>query len=128
MLPTIDMSRALLWGRYMAAVSCMERVGVPVDVESRNALLANWRKLKGRLIREIDRDYKVFIPTGQSRLDPATKEGEAILTIAEELGLDPYLLSSVSKEVWKGRQQRDELNPAIAAARKSTGLTVNRIA
>jgi len=128
MLPTIDVARALLRGRYMAAVSQMERVGVPIDVEARNALLSNWGELKGRLIREIDRDYRVFIPTGQSRIDRSTKEGEAVLAIAEELDLDPYLLASVSKELWKERQQRDELNPAIAAVRKSTGLTVNRIA
>jgi hypothetical protein len=33
MLPQIDLPRALLRGRYMAAVSAMEHVGVPIDTE-----------------------------------------------------------------------------------------------
>ena len=34
MLPRIDLPRALLRGRYMAAAAAMEYAGVPIDVET----------------------------------------------------------------------------------------------
>ena len=50
MLPKIDLPRALLRGRYMAAVASMEWNGVPIDVAHLDALRRNWEDLKGRLV------------------------------------------------------------------------------
>ncbi|MBY0457767.1 MAG: hypothetical protein K2V38_10550, partial [Gemmataceae bacterium] len=74
MLPHLDLPRALLRGRYMAAAARMEFRGVPVDAEALAALRANWDRIKGRLVRAVDKDYQVFVPTGR-RLDPETKFG-----------------------------------------------------
>jgi DNA polymerase-1 len=60
MLPTIDLPRALLRGRYMAAVARMERDGVPIDVSTLELLRRNWSKIQDQLIGEIDADYGVF--------------------------------------------------------------------
>jgi hypothetical protein len=62
MLPKIDVPRALLRGRYMRAVAQMESNGVPIDVAHLNALRANWDRVKGRLVRELNEDYLVFVP------------------------------------------------------------------
>ena len=54
MLPTIDLPRALLRGRYMCAVAAMERNGVPIDGESLVRLRLHWQAVQGRLIDEDD--------------------------------------------------------------------------
>ena len=60
MLPKIDLPRALLRGRYMAAVARMERNGVPIDVSTLELLRHNWSKIQDQLIAEIDADYGVY--------------------------------------------------------------------
>jgi DNA polymerase I len=60
MLPGIDLPRAILRGRYMAAASAMEFAGVPIDVPTLELLRANWTRIQDRLIAEIDADYGVF--------------------------------------------------------------------
>jgi DNA polymerase-1 len=60
MEPHLDMPRALLRGRYMAAAARIEWTGVPVDVESLELLRARWDNIKSELITEIDADYGVF--------------------------------------------------------------------
>ena len=60
MLPKIDLPRALLRGRYMAAVARMEWCGIPIDTATLDLFRRNWDAIKGRLIREIDRDFGVF--------------------------------------------------------------------
>jgi DNA polymerase I len=60
MLPKIDLPRALLRGRYMAAVSAMERNGVPIDLDTLNLLRAHWTGIQDQLISDIDADYGVF--------------------------------------------------------------------
>ena len=60
MLPRIDMPRALLRGRYMAAVASIEHNGVPIDVPALHRLRAHWDDIRGELIRAIDADYHVF--------------------------------------------------------------------
>jgi DNA polymerase-1 len=60
MLPKIDLPRALLRGRYMAAVARMERSGVPIDVSTLELLRQNWSKIQDQLIAEIDADYGVY--------------------------------------------------------------------
>ena len=57
MLPQIDLPRALLRGRYMAAVSRMEWTGVPIDVDALAELREKWPTIKDRLIERIDAGY-----------------------------------------------------------------------
>jgi DNA polymerase I len=99
MEPTIDMPRALLRGRYMAAVARMERTGIPIDAPLHRRLVQHWEAIKERLIAEVDRDFQVFdgttfkrdwfahylisngipwprLPSGALALDEATFEEE----------------------------------------------------
>jgi DNA polymerase-1 len=60
MLPKIDLPRALLRGRYMAAVARMERNGVPIDTATLGQLMLHWHLIQDQLIAEIDKDYGVY--------------------------------------------------------------------
>jgi DNA polymerase I len=60
MLPRIDLPRALLRGRYMAAVAAMEWYGVPINVPMLGLFCEHWDAIKDLLIAEIDADYGVF--------------------------------------------------------------------
>jgi DNA polymerase-1 len=60
MLPRIDLPRALLRGRYMAAAAAMEWAGAPIDVSTLTLLRENWEHIQDDLIAEIDADYGVF--------------------------------------------------------------------
>src|SRR5262249_19679904 len=63
MQPSLDLPRALLRGRYMAAVAAMEWSGVPIDVDTLEQLRERWSDIKLRLIEEIDRDFGVYAGT-----------------------------------------------------------------
>ena len=54
MLPRIDLPRALLRGRYMAAAAAMEHNGTPIDVETQACLREGWTSIQDDLIRAID--------------------------------------------------------------------------
>jgi DNA polymerase-1 len=54
MLPRIDLPRALLRGRYMAAASTMEYTGTPIDVPTLELLRKYWAGIQDDLIRAID--------------------------------------------------------------------------
>jgi DNA polymerase I len=60
MLPRIDLPRALLRGRYMAAVAAMEWVSTPIDVLMLSQFQEHWDGIKDELIAAIDVDYGVF--------------------------------------------------------------------
>src|SRR5262249_15239699 len=60
MLPAIDIPRALMRGRYMAAVSAMQHNGVPIDVEMLAKLRENWVAIQDDLIAAVDADFGVF--------------------------------------------------------------------
>jgi DNA polymerase I len=60
MLPRIDLPRALLRGRYMAAAAAMEWNGTPIDVPTLTLLRENWEHIRDDLIAEIDGSYGVF--------------------------------------------------------------------
>jgi hypothetical protein len=60
MLPKIDLPRALLRGRYMAAAARMEWAGVPIDVETLGQFREHWTGIQDSLIARIDADYGVF--------------------------------------------------------------------
>jgi DNA polymerase I len=59
-LPHVDLQRALLRGRYMAAAAGIERNGVPIDVETLALLRRHWDDIQHALIADVDRDYAVF--------------------------------------------------------------------
>src|SRR5262249_42469672 len=60
MLPKIDLPRALLRGRYMAAVSAMEHAGIPIDTERQAQLCEQWDNIKADLIVQVDENFGVF--------------------------------------------------------------------
>lgn len=60
MLPTIDLPRALVRGRYMAAAAKIERVGVPIDRPMLMRLREGWADVKNELITQVDADFGVF--------------------------------------------------------------------
>jgi DNA polymerase I len=60
MLPKIDLPRALLRGRYMAAAARMEHNGVPIDTTTLGQLKLHWQDIQDQLIAEIDKDYGVY--------------------------------------------------------------------
>lgn len=124
----IDLPRALLRGRYMAAVARMEWTGTPIDLETLNTLRDNWTGIKSRLVATVDRDYGVYVPTGRT-FDPTTRLGEAILREAAEWDIDSHKLAEAVDLLWSGeRDAQAEQADAIRDARKRTGLTVHRIA
>jgi hypothetical protein len=51
----IDLPRALIRGRYMAAVAGMEYRGVPIDVETFGCLRDRWETIKAEIVRAEDR-------------------------------------------------------------------------
>src|SRR5262249_37084575 len=53
MLPGIDLPRALLRGRYMAAAAAMEFNGVPIDVATLGLLRERWTDIQDDLITSI---------------------------------------------------------------------------
>jgi hypothetical protein len=60
MLPTIDMPRALLRGRYMCTAARIEHAGTPIDTEKLEPFRAHWTNIQDELIRRIDADYGVY--------------------------------------------------------------------
>jgi hypothetical protein len=60
MLPKIDLPRALVRGRYMAAAAAMERAGTPIDVPTLELFRRHWTDIQDQLIAEMDADYGVF--------------------------------------------------------------------
>jgi DNA polymerase I len=62
LLPTlpIELPFALLRGRYGAAVACMERAGIPIDVELYRRVVENWGTLKRDLIDEVNAAFGVY--------------------------------------------------------------------
>ena len=60
MLPWIDLPRALLRGRYMAAAAQMEWTGVPVDTDALARIRDNWEGIQAGLIARVDADYGIY--------------------------------------------------------------------
>jgi DNA polymerase family A len=60
MLPRIDLPRALLRGRYMAAAAAKEWNGVPIDTVTLELLRKHWTDIQDDLIAAIDVNYGVY--------------------------------------------------------------------
>ena len=60
MLPSIDLPRALLRGRYMAAAAAMEHAGVPIDTPMLELFRQRWTDIQDQLIAGIDASYGVY--------------------------------------------------------------------
>jgi len=60
MLPSIDLPRALMRGRYMKAVSRMQATGAPVDTETLREIETHWGHIQDALIAQIDASYGVY--------------------------------------------------------------------
>lgn len=60
MLAGIDMPRALLRGRYMAAAARIEHHGIPIDTTTLARLKRHWTDIQDRLIGDIDANYGVY--------------------------------------------------------------------
>src|SRR5260370_25764147 len=60
MVPGIDLPRALLRGRFMAAAAAMEHAGTPIDMPMLELLRQRWTDIQDQLITEIDTNYGVF--------------------------------------------------------------------
>lgn len=56
----IDWPRALLRGRYMKAVSCIQMNGIPIDTEALALLQAQWGAIQDQLIADVDSDYGIY--------------------------------------------------------------------
>lgn len=129
MLPSIDLPRALLRGRYMAAVAAMEHVGTPIDVETLESLRTGWARVKGRLTREIDREFGCYVAAGQYRVPDSTRLGREVAAIAAEVGCHPFYVREAIKYVHTSRRAAvEEIRWAEMAARTKTGLTAKAIA
>jgi hypothetical protein len=90
LLPTLDLPRALHRGRYMAAVAKQETIGLPVDTDRLNRLLANWERLQRHYIAQDDefglyddlsfREQRMWDLIGAKRWDwPHTPSGKFAL-------------------------------------------------
>ncbi len=60
MLPTIDLPRALIRGRYMKAVTRMEWTGIPIDLALHAKLISHWPELIERLTTKAHEVYGVY--------------------------------------------------------------------
>lgn len=56
----LDVSRALLRGRYMAAAARIESQGVPIDENALAALRANWTNIQDELVTSIDAERGIW--------------------------------------------------------------------
>ena len=122
-------SRAVYAGRYMKAVSEMEVRGVPIDTETLGVLRKNWDRIKAKVTWRVNLDYGVYVPTKLGRTSSTTKQGEAILMCATELGISASHLGQATYELLdRSAAGIREYARAVSYARKRTGLTVHRIA
>jgi hypothetical protein len=59
-LPSTDLPRALLRGRYLTAVARMEWTGTPIDAAALALLRENWTAIQDRLIERIDAGRGIY--------------------------------------------------------------------
>ena len=128
MLPSIDLPRALLRGRYMAAAAQMEWTGVPIDAVRLGQLQQHWCEIQSRLVERINDRYGDYVPRDSRPINPDSAFGRAVLAEAEALELDPILLSEYAETIWRVHLETDKpFFEAKREARQVTGLTMARL-
>lgn len=60
MLPTLDLLRALVRGRFMKAAAGIEHRGVPIDVPSLATLRHHWTAIQERFVSTIGAEFGVY--------------------------------------------------------------------
>ena len=123
MLPSIDMPRALLRGRYSVAVARMESNGVPIDAKTLASLRANWDRIKSEIVAAVDEQYDVFVPADRN-LDPSTRFGTAIMKAARSAEVDPYALADAAEYIAETEKEGGAPKlEAVRPVRSATGLS-----
>lgn len=56
----IDLPRALIRGRFMAALAAVERNGIPLDAPALASIREAWPTIRPQLIAAVDREFGVF--------------------------------------------------------------------
>ena len=51
---------SLLRGRYMKAVACMERRGIPIDMKMYGRLREKWPRIVDKLVLDVDKEFGVY--------------------------------------------------------------------
>jgi DNA polymerase-1 len=105
-LPKIDLPRALLRGRYMAAVAAMEHNGTPIDVDTLARLRAGWEDIKDGLIRAVD-VHGIF--------DGSTFKADRWLRLMEKERIPWPLLESGNPDLSDGTFRQMAKSHAIVA-------------
>ena len=117
MLPQIDLPRALLRGRYMAAVAAMEWNGVPIDVATLDALRTNWEAHQ-RAVDRADRRGLRRVRAGGAgrsiRLRASAPSCTAPPTITASTRIT---LAEAARDVWAGRRA----TPTASSAKRCGG-------
>ena len=128
MLSKIDVPRALLRGRWMAAAASTEWCGTPIDVETFDAITTNWTLIQNTLIQRVNRNYGVYVPVGRKPLNPDSRVGQAVIAEAVERGLNVEELADAVEVVWWSRRNTEKpFYDAKREVRRRTGLSVARI-
>jgi hypothetical protein len=123
MLPSLDLPRALLRGRYMVAAARTEATGVPIDVGVLARLATRWPALRRKLADAIDPTCEIYTPTGLV-VDPRTPSGAAVIETAAEYDVDQFALADAVNFI--DRREREigaDFRAALKAAREETGIT-----
>lgn len=60
MLPRINIPQALLRGNYMRSVAAIEHAGIPIDVPLLKEICEKILPLRGKIVAEMDVDYRVY--------------------------------------------------------------------
>ena len=81
----IDWDRAILRGRYMKSVARMEHTGVPIDTTMQKLFVLEWDRIKGRLVKLVDRRIPAWPRLASGALDLKDE------TFKEQVSLWPAL-------------------------------------
>ena len=110
MLPRIDLPRALLRGRSMAAAAAMEHYGTPTDVETLTRLREGWTCIQDDLIRASD-VYGIY--------DGRTFKSERWAKLLATLGIPWPMLESGQLDLSDGTfRQMAKSYPAVSPYRE----------
>jgi hypothetical protein len=112
MLPKLDLPRALVRGRYMAAAAAMEHAGPPIDVPRLELFRRHWTNIQDQLIAGISADYG-----GVFEGRTFKREGFAQWLIAQEIPW-PRLESGQLDLSDKTFRQQAKIYPAVSPLRE----------